>query len=286
MAKLINFIYNGDSFNVNYDLTWSLKFALCGSSITGSLSDSQAGFTTFLTTIPTVTGGGHYNNLGYTGSPPLSGGLLAIGFDTYGVFALSSASFDGVSNLNIVKNSLIIRGSSPTCNLLYNIPLSTLSTEFTLLSTQINFCWLRFRLGDVCSRIYIDYRYGDSSNYTQLTSLPVSINFNASTEAYVGLSYTSPVTSLDFDYIDVLSLDDITEILHLDGDEELAITDIPVPDPTSILQFKNFNIEGGTIYPTTTSYTQLTNIGETIFYTQTGANVEDFATQDEHIILT
>ena len=252
MAKLINFIYNGDSFNVNYDLTWSFKFALCGA----SLADSQAGFTTFLTTAQTVTGGDYYNNLGYTGLPPLSGGLLAIGFDTYGAFALSSASFDGVSNLNIAKNSLIIRGASPTCSLLYNIPLSALSTEFKLLSTVINFCWLRFRLGDVCSRIYIDYRYGDTSNYIQLTSLPVSINFSLSTEAYVGISYTSPVTALSSD------------------------------STTSILQIKNFNIEGGTVIPTTTSYTQLTNIGETIFNTQTGANVEDFATQDEHIILT
>jgi hypothetical protein len=252
MAKLINFIYNGDSFNVNYDLTWSFKFALCGA----SLADSQAGFTTFLSTSPTVTGGDYYSSLGYTGSPPLSGGLLAIGFDTFGVFALSSASFDGVSNLNIVKNSLIVRGGSPSCNLLYNIPLSVLSTEFTLLSTEINSCWLRFRLGDVCSRIYIDYRYGDSSNYTQLTSLPVSINFTLSTEAYVGISYTSPVTALSPD------------------------------STTSILQIKNFNIEGGTVIPTTTNYTQLTNIGETIFTAQTGTTVEDFATQDEHIILT
>lgn len=252
MAKLINFIYNGDSFNVNYDLIWSFKFALCGATI----ADSQAGFTTFLTTAPTVTGGGYYSDLGYTGAPPLSDGLLAIGFDTHGVFALSSASFDGVSNLNIARNSLIIRGPSPTCSLLYNIPLSALSTEFTLLSTNFNFCWLRFRLGDVCSRIYIDYRYGDSSNYIQLTSLPVSINFNLSTEAYVGISYTSPVTSLG------------------------------VGDPTSFIQLKNFNIEGSTVPPTTTSYTQLTSVGETIFTTQTGANVENFATQAEHIILT
>lgn len=285
MAKLINFIYSDDSFNVNYDLTWSFKFALCGA----SLVDSQAGFTTFLSTSPTVTGGGDYNNLGYTGSPPLSGGLLSIGFDTYGVFALSSASFDGVSDLNIAKNSLIIRGPSPTCSLLYNIPLNTLSTEFTLLSTTINFCWLRFRLGDVCSRIYIDYRYGDSSNYTQLTSLPVSLNFSISTEAYVGISYTSPVTALIYNFgdIEVLSLDDTDVILHLDGDDELAITDAIIPvDPTSVLQIKNINIEGGTVIPTTTNYTQLTSIGETIFTAQTGTNVEDFATQDEHIVLT
>jgi hypothetical protein len=281
MAKLINFIYNGDSFNVNYDLTWSFKFALCGASLT----ESQAGFTTFLTTIPTVIGGGYYNNLGYTGSPPLSGGLLAIGFDTYGSFAFPGDGFDGVSYPNIAKNSLIIRGSSPACSLLYNIPLSSLSTEFKLLSNQINFCWLRFRLGDVCSRIYIDYRYGDSSNYTQLTSLPISINFSLSTEAYVGISYTSPVVTFD-----LLGLDEVGDFLYLglDSGGDLGMADEIEPsiDPTSILQLKNFNIEGGTILPTTTSYTQLTNIGETIFTTQTGVNVEDFATQDEHIILT
>lgn len=282
MAKVINFEYNNASYNVNYDIVWSFKFCLLGNSL-----DKQGGVTTFLRT-PGVelSGGGAFGALGYLpslssnyeinltaendielftennveivvnetgfvgGADGLNGGLLAIGFDTSGYFALSTTYYDGLTTL--IPNSLTIRGGAPSYNLLYSIPLTSLSTEFTLLTTTVNYCWLRFRLGDVGSRIYIDYRYGDGAQYTSLTSLPVSLSITDSTKVNVGISYATPLTST--------SLVDTTFLL------------------------KSFTIEGNTITTaTSTTYTNLTSVGETILIAQSGGNI---ATEDEHIVLT
>lgn len=255
MAKVINFEYNNASYNANYDIVWSFKFCLTGDSLT-----NQGGFTTFLRT-PGVelSGGGAFGALGYLpavsstfvgNTSGLNGGLLAIGFDTNGYFALSTTYYDGLTTL--IPNSLTIRGGAPSYNLLYSIPLTSLSTEFTLLTTTVNYCWLRFRLGDVGSRIYIDYRYGDGAQYTPLTSLPVSLPITDSTKVNVGISYATPLTST--------SLMDTTFLL------------------------KSFTIEGNTITTaTSTTYTNLTSVGETILIAQSGGNI---ATEDEHIVLT
>jgi len=284
MSKLLNFEYDGQYFNLNYDLVWSFKFLLSGSN-----PNYSGGFTTFLKSYtPFLTGGAAYQSLGYTGSEGISdnltldtesdfailaenndelvvealselqtgtigisGALLAIGFDTTGYFALSTPAANGVPLSGVYKNSLVVRGGQPDYNLLYNIPLSSMSTDFTLLTTEENYCWLRFRLGDVGSMLYIDYRYGDTSRYISLTSLPVTLNIANSSIATAGISYTTPTSSGLFD--------------------------------ETIFRMKNFAIEGGISTPTITSYTELTSIGETIFTNQTGGDV---STQDEHIILT
>jgi hypothetical protein len=254
MSKVISFIYNNQyfnaSFNVNHDLVWSFKFAL-----TGNSTLTQGGFTTFLkSNIPALSGGNGYQALGYLPTTSNSGiisAFLAIGFDTNGFFALSTTNYNGNSSLPNVP-TLSIRGGSPNYNLLYTAPLSSLSTEFTLLTTTVNYCWLRFRLGDVCSKIYIDYRYSDGSQYTPLTSIPISLAFTDSTMMGVGISYSTPLTT--------------TSVAE------------------STLLLKSFTVEGNTINTvTTTSYTNLTSVGETILIAQSGGNV---ATQDEHIVLT
>lgn len=242
--KVVNFEFNNQSFNVNYDLVWSFKYALVGSSLS-----YQGGFTTFLRQpFVVLSGGDAYDGLGYTGIP---GAFLAIAFDTAGVFALSSSTRDGISEYSITPNSLIIRGGEPNYNLLYNIPLTSIDTTLKILSTDYNYCWLRFRLGDICSKLYIDYRYGDNSQYTSLTSLPVSLSFNNGTQVSVGISFTTPLTSTDSN--------------------------------ESSFNVMNFHIEGSTTTPLSTTYSQLTSVGETILTAQSGGNV---ATQDEHIVLT
>lgn len=249
MSKVISFIYNQQSFNVNHDLVWSFKFAL-----TGDSAATQGGFTTFLkSNSVALSGGNGYQALGYlptTSTTGIVSAFLAIGFDTNGYFALSTTSYDGITLNNLP--SLTIRGGAPNYSLLYTAPLSSLSTEFTLLTTTVNYCWLRFRLGDVCSKIYIDYRYSDGSQYTPLTSIPISLAFTDSTMVDVGISYSTPLTT--------------TSVAE------------------STLLLKSFTVEGNTINAvTTTSYTNLTSVGETILIAQSGGNV---ATQDEHIVLT
>ena len=282
MSKVISFEYNRSPFNVNYDLVWSLKFAL-----TGDTLSTQGGFTTFLRLEgTTLSGGGDYKALGYlpgeTGvydnillaedsdeiltedslellaeqsmfvasNTGIISALLAVGFDTNGFFALSTVNYDGISLPDVP--SLTIRGGYPSYNLLYTTPLTSLTTEFTLLTTTVNYCWLRFRLGNIGSKIYIDYRYGDGSSYIPLTSIPVSLQFTDSTRTYVGVSYSTPLTATS------------------------------VPESTFIL--KSFTVEGNTInQATSTTYTNLTSVGETILIAQSGG---DIATQDEHIVLT
>ena len=285
MSKLLNFVYNGQNFNLNYDLVWSFKFLLSAASL-----NDTGGFTTFIKS-PTqiLTGGGPFQSLGYTDFAGVSGNemittesdtnilaendneivveefkelvagygglteaLLGIGFDTSGYFALSSPTHNGVPLSGVYKNALIIRGGEPSYPLLYNIPLSSLSTEFTLLTTVENYCWLRFRLGDVGNTLYIDYRYGDDSRYVQLTSLPLTLNLATTSLGVVGISYSTPTSSTD--------------------------------DSQTLFRIRNFAIEGGVSTPAMVSYANLiTSIGETIFTNQTGGDV---STQDKHIVLT
>ncbi len=195
--------------------------------------------------------------------PGLSGAFLGIAFDTTGMFALSygqgdlgcGASITGVSESELYKNALIIRSGEPDFTLLYNIPLSSISTQFKLLTTTETYCWLRFRLGDVCSMLYIDYRYDDDSQYTQLTSLPLeTLVFNEITYTNVGISYSSPVCS----------------------------TAIQSP---AIFRIQNFHVEGTNRMPDYTSFDYISSIS-TILLTESGNGTNNVATQDEHIILT
>jgi len=248
MSKVISFEYN-QPFNVNYDLIWSFKFAL-----TGDTTATQGGFTTFLKYgNETLSGGGGYQALGYL--PTTNGGMvsavLAVGFDTNGYFALSTTNYNGNSSLPNIP-TFSVRGGAPNYNLLYTAPLSSLSTEFTLLTTSVNYCWLRFRLGDVCGKVYIDYRLSDGSQYIPLTSIPVSLVYTDSTVMNVGISYATPLTTTSL--------------------------------AESTLLIKSFTVEGNTSSTaSTTLYTNLTSVGETILIAQSGGNV---ATQDEHIVLT
>lgn len=283
MAKVISFEYSSTPFNVNYDIIWSFKFSLTGDTLA-----RQGGFTTFLrkSDNSTLSGGAGYKALGYLpGESSLvdqnlltensdelltensveilteqleyidsADGILdayiGVGFDTNGYFALSTLDYNGLDSST--PNSLTIRGGSPLYNLIYTAPLSSLSTEFTLLTTSANYCWLRFRLGDISSRIYIDYRYNDGAQYLPLTSIPLDLTFTDSTRVYVGISYATPLTSSE------------------------------TIDTTLLL--KSFTVEGNTITTaTSTTYTNLTSIGETILIAQSGGNV---ATEDEHIVLT
>ena len=291
MSKVVNFEYNnidGSSsidyslYNVNYDLIWSFKFAL-----TGDALSNEGGFTTFLKlNNEPLSGGGEYNALGYlpgdssvndvpintesevdiitedddvifsepsvitTSINGLISAFLAVGFDTSGYFALSTLSYDGVQLPS--SPSLTVRGGYPNYNLLYTTPLSTLSTEFTLLSTTVNYCWLRFRLGNVCSKLFVDYRYGDGSSYIPLTSIPVTLQFTDTTMVKVGISYTTPLTAVD--------------------------------GSKTTLLIKSFTVEGTTLSAATSAaYTSLSSVGETILIVQSGG---DIATQDEHIVLT
>jgi hypothetical protein len=301
--KTTGFQYNG-AFNANYDIIWSFKFSLCGSS-----SQSQGAFCTFLKQSSTSLQSGLTGNyIGYVDGfdydtlnclaaenticldteintltsnidnnvilleqevgPPdstntrgMSGGLIGIAFDTTGYFALSSLfgggnTVTGVTNSQVIPNSLIIRGPAPDCDVIYNVSLTSLSTNFTLLTTNETYCWLRFRIGDFFKSLTIDYRYNDDIQYTQLTSLPISIPIENTTFVNVGMSYSTPMTSSSTN--------------------------------EAIFRIKNFHVEGTDTYPNITLTTPVTATITTLL-TETSAGKftsDEVATEDDHIVLT
>lgn len=198
---------------------------------------------------------------GYITMHGMSGALIGIAFDTTGYFALSAAFTDstiitGVDISQVVPNSLIIRGPAPTCNVLYNIPLSSLTTNFTLLTTNETYCWLRFRMGNFFQTLTIDYRYDDDSSYTQLTSLPIAIQIDNTTFTNIGLTYSSPMTSSSTN--------------------------------ESIFRIKNFHVEGTTTYPNITLTDPITATITTLLTETSGGNfvTNDVSTEDDHIVIT
>lgn len=301
--KTTGFQYNG-AFNANYDIIWSFKFSLCGSS-----SQSQGAFCTFLKQSSTSLQSGLTGNyIGYVDGfdydtlnclaaenticldteintltsnidnnvilleqevgPPdstntrgMSGGLIGIAFDTTGYFALSSLFggsniVTGVTNSQVIPNSLIIRGPAPDCDVLYNVSLASLSTNFTLLTTNETYCWLRFRIGNFFKSLTIDYRYNDDTQYTQLTSLPISIPIENTTFVNVGMSYSTPMTSSSTN--------------------------------EAILRIKNFHVEGTNAYPNITLTPNVTATITTLLTETSAGNFpsDEVATQDDHIVLT
>jgi hypothetical protein len=254
-AKYYGFIDNKTPYNSHWDLTWSFSFALTG---------TEHGFTTFLTTSPDEVGGMPGQYLGYLSDIPYltdeSGdilmdqssdpllydmggiGILAIAFDTTGLFALSSSLSSningGVPRSQIRPNSLIIRDFTNT--VIYNKQLSSLDTSFFLTSAVKNYQTLRFRLSNAGKRLFIDKRLPDYS-YDNLLTLNIS-SFNADTYnvVYPGFTFCSPISGSS--------------------------------KPVSTLFLKDFHVQGNTSNPNyeTIEFTTLLSPSLTTFTTISG----------------
>lgn len=231
-----NFIFNGVSLNANYDITWSFEYSLSG------LPGMEGGFVTFLTAQQSLTGGNVGIDLGYSGLSTTSSfytdvasysntgtltsttyqgvlcAIVGVGFDTTGLFALSGKYNDettraGIGLQSVSANSLIIRGSYPNYPLLYNQQLSSLSTNIQLVSSNTFFTKIRCRLGNVGRTLYVDHKPTGSLNYKNLVTLPITLPIIDTTKYYVGMSFSSPVSTFD-------------------------------AAKTCVLQIKNFHVEG------------------------------------------
>jgi len=209
-AKYYGFVQTDKPMNLNWEVTWSFTFALTG---------TEHGICSFLTTDPSLATGIPGQYLGYLGNT-VSGysrsGLFAVGFDTTGKFALSSTSNVGVRLSAVKPYSLVIRDYDNT--VIFNRPLSSLSTEFILTSSSKVFQTLRFRVTKGGKKLYIDFK-NNSSEYTLLTSVSLSgISISDNTQVYAGLTFCSPISG--------------------------NTTDV------STLFLKNFNVEGVASTPT------------------------------------
>ncbi len=213
-AKYYAFIDSKIAYNPHWDINWSFTYALSG---------TQHGFATFLTNYIPVTGfPGHY--LGYSGSAPLSSylitesgeyiltqsgeplliepetgtgpnGILAIAFDSTGLFALSTVSRPGVPRSQVRPNSLVIRDQND--NVVVNVQLSALATDFILASSGgFIYQTLRFRYSQAGNKLSIDYKLAESTMFKLLTSVNISLVFPDNyPDVYAGFSFCSPISS-------------------------------------------------------------------------------------------
>jgi hypothetical protein len=120
---------------------------------------------------------------------------MAIGFDTTGLFALSSSSRGGVGLGSIRPNSLIIRDAYD--DVIVNVQLSALSTEFRLLSNGgYNYQTLRFRYSQAGNKLSIDFKRPQDLYFKSLTSIVTPLVVPEDfPEVYTGFCFCSPISS-------------------------------------------------------------------------------------------
>jgi len=205
-SKAIN-LASDDSYSCLYDIVWSFDYAISGNPST------EAGFTVFLMSENfELSGGSAGIDLGYSGlsstnlpysvKPGISGAILAVGFDTTGLFAASAfdGSYirDGVGSSNIHKNSVVMRGGSPNysySDFSYNVPLTSLNTTFSIVESAAIFKTVRARLGNVGSTLYIDYRNNPKEDFQPIFKKDITLSVPVSSFVRVGISFATPISS-------------------------------------------------------------------------------------------
>jgi hypothetical protein len=210
------FTVNTKAFNIAsnygyspyYDIVWSFDYAISGNNST------EAGFTVFIMDNNYVLSGGNFNiDLGYSGlssnsdqssslKPGISGGIVAVGFDTTGLFAVSALSGtrtirDGINEANRILNSVSIRDKWPaysynTNN--YNVALSSLNSSFKIVETGIKYKTIRARLGNVGRTLYVDYRNNPDEDFKSLLVKDINLNIASNTMYKVGASFATPIS--------------------------------------------------------------------------------------------
>ena len=205
-SKAIN-LASKASYSCMYDIVWSFDYAISGN------SNTEAGFTVFLMADGYGLSGGNTGiDLGYSGlsstnlpysiKAGVSGAILAVGFDTTGLFAASafSGSYvrDGVSPTNINKNSVVMRRGAPYyrySDYNYNVPLSSLNSSFSIVESGAIFKTIRARLGKVGNTLYIDYRNNPTEDFKPIFQKDITLGIPVSSYVYVGISFATPISS-------------------------------------------------------------------------------------------
>lgn len=188
-----------DGVSPSYDITWSFNYE-----VKNWNAGDELGFTMFLQNATTpLTGGGVGDDLGYSGGASgdirargLSGGVLGVGFDTHGVYALEKTYEDTTTRSGIPLsgrklNSISVRGDEASG---YSYQDSNVSIDaFDILSDGIK--TLRGRLGNYGRTIYVDYKGATDNDFTNiLTKNITELSFDTSTLYRPGITVSKPLT--------------------------------------------------------------------------------------------
>jgi hypothetical protein len=206
-AKAINFA-SKTPFSPYYDIVWSFDYAISGN------SNTEAGFTIFLSN-NSLNGGSGGIDLGYSGlsssfitqsyiNRGIVGAAIGVGFDTTGLFAASAVNGsykvrDGIDDLNVIKNSVTIRGLSPSYSYSqysYHQPLSALNSTFNIVASGEIYKTVRARLGNVGRTLYIDYRNNPNEEFQPILEKDINIYVDPSVKYYPGISFVTPISSI------------------------------------------------------------------------------------------
>jgi len=254
-SKAIN-LASTASYSCMYDIVWSFDYAISGN------NNTEAGFTVFLMADETnLTGGNAGIDLGYSGlssvnlpysvKAGVSGAILAVGFDTTGLFAASafSGSYvrDGVSLANVKKNSVVMRGGAPYyrySDFNYNVPLSSLNSTFSIVESGAVFKTIRARLGRVGNTLYIDYRNNPTEDFKPIFQRDISLGIPVSSYVYVGVSFATPISSSSLNSIGNIYLKNFS----VEGSINPNMSSFVVSNQQLI-----FPLDETSIYPTITS---------------------------------
>jgi len=238
-SKAIN-LASKDSYSCMYDIVWSFDYAISGN------SNTEAGFTLFLMTSSTRLSGGNSGiDLGYSGisnfdvpfsiKPGISGAVIAVGFDTTGLFAASATSGsytrDGIDFRRVNKNSITIRGAGPSYsynNYSYNVPISTLNSTFTIVESSVKFKTVRTRLGNLGRTLYIDYRNNPTEQFQQIFEKNVSLGLPITAFLHPGVSFVTSISSNRSSSIGNIFLKNF----HVEGTTKPNLSKSVVSDPT------------------------------------------------------
>lgn len=185
----------------SYDITWSFTYE-----VKNWVPGDDLGFSMFLqdAAIP-LSGGGIGDDLGYSGSLSgqatrfggMSGGVLGVGLDTQGVFALkkdyeNGLTRDGLSLSARKFNSISIRGDEASG---YQYQDSNIAiSAFDILSDGKK--TLRSRLGNYGRTIYVDYKEETDLEFTNLLTKDINeLTFDINTLYRPGITISKPLTA-------------------------------------------------------------------------------------------
>jgi hypothetical protein len=182
-----------------YDIVWSFDYYA-----TSIPANSQLGICLFLqdstgTTQASLLSGGNNIDLGYSGSDGgTDKGLVGVGLDTTGCFALSLSSLgstirDGDLDINRKLNSIAVRGQGPSYSWNeYSINRSLSAFNFNILETRKK--TIRARLGNVGQTLYVDFRYSPTEDFVNILTQDVTFSRSLSSKFRPGVTISKPVS--------------------------------------------------------------------------------------------